>query len=80
MLYIVKFDCNYDTNRISQVSATPGDFIVSPGYPNYYPKGVFCELVVVLPSYIDDTVLSFQSLDMEDLYIGECYFDYLKIN
>ena len=77
-LYVVKFDCDGPSKEYSQVDATPGSFIVSPGYPNYYSNGLFCHIEVLI-DHEEDIILYFQTFHMYRATSEACQYDYLYI-
>ena len=73
-LYVVTFDCDGSSKEYSQVTATLGSFIVSPGYPNNYEKALHCHIEVLI-DHEEDIILYFQSFHL----FGDCQNDYLYI-
>ena len=74
-------DCDYrQYGVVSEVTAAPGSFIVSPGYPNRYRNGLWCEIEVKLEQN-ENMVLYFLSFSVQTDQWGSsrCETDYLHV-
>ena len=78
-LFIVNLDCDYrQYGVVSEVTAAPGSFIVSPGYPNRYRNDLWCEIEVKLERN-ENIVLYFLSFSVQTNHRFSCETDYLHI-
>ena len=72
-------DCDYrQYGVVSEVTAAPGSFIVSPGYPNRYRNDLWCEIEVKLERN-ENIVLYFLSFSVQTNHRFSCETDYLHI-
>ena len=79
-LFIVTLNCDYlQYGVVREVTAAPGSFIVSPGYPNHYRNSLWCEIEVKLEQN-ENIVLYFLSFSIQkDRRGGICETDYLHV-
>ena len=71
-------DCDYrQYGIVSEVTAAPGSFVVSPGYPNHYRNGLWCEIEVKLEQS-ENIVLYFLSFSVQKDR-SSCETDYLHV-